>query len=109
MAGGTHAKELAFVSGAELVAVCSRSQERVQQFAQQYGVRHWYTDYRELLSNDDVDVVCVLTPTGQHAEVTLAASRLGKHVLVEKPLEINLALADEMIRVCRDNRTKLGV
>jgi UDP-N-acetyl-2-amino-2-deoxyglucuronate dehydrogenase len=62
-----------------------------------------------LLKDPDVAVVNVLVPTGQHGEVTIAASRAGKHVLVEKPLEINLERADEMIRECRKNGTKLGV
>ena len=44
-----------------------------------------------------------------HREITIAASEAGKHVLVEKPLETTLAKADEMIRVCRNNGTKLGV
>ena len=54
-------------------------------------------------------MVCVLTPTGTHLEVARAASAAGKHVLVEKPLDINLERADEMIRLCRASRTKLGV
>ena len=56
-----------------------------------------------------VDVICVLTPTGSHREIVIAASEAGKHVLVEKPLETTLAKADDMIRVCRENGTKLGV
>lgn len=108
MAGLTHARELKFVKDAELVAVCSRSEERVRRFAQEFGAQ-WYTDYRALLKNPDVDVVNVLVPTGQHGEVTIAASNAGKNVLVEKPLEINLERADEMIRTCAANGTKLGV
>ena len=105
MAGLTHARELRFVKEAELVAVCSRSRERVRQFAKEFGVPSWYTDYRELVKNPAIDVVNVLIPTGQHADVTIAASNAGKHVLVEKPLEINLQRADEMLRVCRANRS----
>lgn len=109
MAGLTHAKEMQFVEGGSLVAVCSRNEQNVRQFASAHGVPRWYTDYRELLKDPDVDVVNVLIPTGQHGELTIAASRAGKHVLVEKPLEINLERADEMIRECRRNGTKLGV
>lgn len=109
MAGLTHARELRFVQDAELVAVCSRSEDRVRQFAREFGVAAWYTDYRELLKNPEVDVVNVLVPTGEHAEVTVAAARAGKHVLVEKPLEITLERADEMIRTCADFNRKLGV
>jgi predicted dehydrogenase len=53
--------------------------------------------------------VNILVPTGQHGEITIAASNAGKHVLVEKPLEIDLERADQMIDVCAINRTKLGV
>ena len=109
MAGGFHAKELPFVEGAKLAAVCSRNERTVRRFADEYGVDHWATDYRALLDNDEVDVICVLTPTGTHRDIVLAASEAGKHVLVEKPLDTTLAKADEMIRVCRDNSTKLGV
>jgi UDP-N-acetyl-2-amino-2-deoxyglucuronate dehydrogenase len=109
MAGLTHAREMAFVEGGELVAVCSRSEAKVKSFAREFGVPRWYTDFRELVKDPDVDVVNVLVPTGQHGEVAIAASNAGKHVLVEKPLEINLARADEMLRVCRRNGTKLGV
>ena len=109
MAGDFHAKELGFVKGGELVAVCCRNEENARQFAETHGAPHWHSDYRRLIENKDVDVVNVLVPTGLHAEVTVAASQAGKHVLVEKPLETNLAKADEMIRVCRANKTKLGV
>lgn len=109
MAGQTHARELAFVEGGELVAVCSRNEARVREFADTFNVPSWYTDYRELLKNPDVNVVSVLVPTGQHAEVAIAASNSGKHVLVEKPLEINLERADKIIATCAANKTKLGV
>ena len=109
MAGDFHAKELGFVEGAELVAVCCRNEDNARRFAETHGAPRWHTDYRRLIENKDVDVVNVLVPTGLHAEVTVAASQAGKHVLVEKPLETNLEKADEMIRVCRANKTKLGV
>ena len=57
MAGITHAEELKFVDGAELVAVCSRHMEKVRTFAEHYEVECWYTDYRALLKNRDIDVV----------------------------------------------------
>jgi predicted dehydrogenase len=109
MAGDIHAREFDFVDDAELVAVCGRSESKAKAFAEKYGVKRWYGDYERLLADEEVDVVNILVPTGLHAEFTTAASRAGKHVLVEKPLEVNLARADEMILACRDNGTKLGV
>jgi UDP-N-acetyl-2-amino-2-deoxyglucuronate dehydrogenase len=109
MAGLTHAREMPFVNGGEIVAVCSRNEGNVRRFAREHGVPRWYTNYVDVLNDPDVDVVNVLTPTGYHGEMTVAAARAGKHVLVEKPIEINLARADAMIRECRQRRTKLGV
>jgi len=109
MAGDIHAREFAFVDDAELVAVCGRSEEKARAFAEKYGVKRWYGDYQQLLEDGEVDVVNILVPTGLHVDFTVAASRAGKHVLVEKPLEVDLSRADEMIRICRENRTKLGV
>ena len=109
MSGGFMAKELDFVDGGELVAVCSRNESNVREFARTNDAGHWFTDYRRLVEHEDVDVVVVSVPTGLHAEVTIAASNAGKHALVEKPLDTTLERADRMIAVCRANNTKLGV
>jgi len=109
MAGLIHARELPHVPDARLVAVCSRRKDKVQAFAEEFGAERWYTDYHDLIADKEVDVVNVLLPTGEHRDVTVEAARAGKHVLVEKPLDINLERADEMIRVCREHGSKLGV
>lgn len=109
MAGDIHAQELAQVEDARLVAVCSHTASKAEAFAEKYGVGRWYSDYAKLLADDAVDVVNILVPTGLHADFAIAASEAGKHLLIEKPLEVNLARADDIIRVCRGNRTKLGV
>jgi predicted dehydrogenase len=109
MSGGFMAKEMDYVDGGELVAVCSRNETNVRRFAETNGVDHWFTDYRRLVEHDDVDVVIVSLPTGLHCDVTIAASNAGKHALVEKPIETNLERADRMIGITRANNTKLGV
>ncbi len=109
MSGAFMAKELDFVDGGELVAVCSRNESNVREFASTHDARYWFTDYQRLVECDEVDVVVVSVPTGLHAEVTIAASNAGKHALVEKPLDTTLERADRMIGVCRANNTKLGV
>ena len=109
MAGGFHAKELHHVRGGRLVAACSREPSRLQAFAREWSVPRVYTHFSELCRDPAVDVVCVLTPTGTHLEVARAAVAAGKHLLVEKPLDVDLARADEMIRLCRTHGIKLGV
>ena len=109
MAGGCNACELEFVEGARLAAVCSRDPARARAFAEEHGSANWYTDYERLVADPEVDAVLVLTPTGLHAEMTIAAAEAGKHVLVEKPIEATLEAARRMIRVCRERDVRLGV
>ena len=109
MAGAIHAREFPFVEGAELVAVCSRDEEKLNKFADDFRVRHRYTDYRALVDSPEVDVVVVLLPTGLHREVALYASNAGKQLIIEKPLDVSLERADDILLTCRKNGTKLGV
>ncbi|MGH2820379.1 MAG: Gfo/Idh/MocA family protein [Actinomycetota bacterium] len=63
----------------------------------------------ELLDDPGIDVVCICTPSGLHAEQVIRCARSGKHVLVEKPMALDLQDADEMIDVCERADVRLGV
>lgn len=102
----THARSIAELPGAELVAVCDVVAEKAQALARNYSTRV-YTDYQELVRQDDVDVVCVLTPSGAHADIGIAAAQAGKHVIVEKPIDVTLERADALINACRKAGVKL--
>ncbi|MDF2669707.1 MAG: oxidoreductase domain protein [Paenibacillus sp.] len=91
---------------AVLVAVCDANPERAKEYAETYGVRA-FTAYTELLASDEVDVVCLCTPSGMHAEQTIQAAQAGKHVVCEKPMAIVLEDARRMIEICEANRVKL--
>ncbi len=93
--------------GAELVAMGYYNPARFKEISDQYGVP--CLSQAEMLANPAVDVVCICTPSGQHAEQTIAAAEAGKHVLVEKPMALSLAEADAMIESCRRAGVKLGV
>ncbi|CAI6086386.1 Gfo/Idh/MocA family protein [Cohnella sp. JJ-181] len=71
---------------AELYAVCDMNGERAKQKADRFGAVRTYTDYRELLADPNLDAVSVCTWNNTHADISIAALRAGKHVLVEKPL-----------------------
>lgn len=92
---------------AELVAVCDVQEERAAQHAERYGVR-FFTDYGQLLSQPDIDVVCLCTPSGFHPEQTILAAQAGKHVVCEKPIAIHLADIDRMIRACAEAGVQLA-
>lgn len=103
-----YAKAIAQTPGARLVAVCRSNAARAAETEARFSVP-CETSYVALLARPDVEVVCICTPSGLHAEQTLAAAQAGKHVLVEKPMALTLADADAMIHACRQSDVLLGV
>ncbi len=106
--GPTHARSISETDGAKLIAVCDIIEERAKELAETYQVDA-YQDYQQLLKRDDIDVVNVVTPSGMHADIGIAAALAGKHVIVEKPMDISLEKADALIRACRGHGVKLCV
>ena len=109
MIGPYHAEAIRMIPEAKLVAVATSREDTARRFAEKVQVDSWYTDYRELLKRDDIQVVNICTPPYLHEEMVLAAAEAGKHVLVEKPIAINLRQADTMIDACEKAGVKLGV
>ena len=103
-----HSQELLNIENAKITAVFSPVEKDAKSFAEKLGAA-WYTDFHEMLKSPDIDVVNILTPSGLHGEMTIDAARAGKHVIVEKPMDISLEKAREMIQVCRENQVKLCV
>jgi predicted dehydrogenase len=101
-----HAESLKRCARAELVAVASPTKGRARSFARKHGIPHAFQDYRELLSMDELDLVVIGIPNDLHCEVTLEAARAGKHIILEKPMCLNLAEADRMLAACRKARVK---
>jgi len=102
-----HAEALKMVSGAEAAAVASPTEQHVMAFAEKHSIPNWFTDYREMLSLMELDVIVLGLPNHLHAEATVAAAKAGKHIICEKPLCMNLAEADLMIDTCREEGVKL--
>ena len=93
--------------GARLVAIGHHNPAKYSQLGRQFGVP--CQSLQDVLANPEVDVVCICTPSGQHAAQTIAAAKAGKHVLVEKPMALSLADADAMIDACNRAGVKLGI
>jgi predicted dehydrogenase len=81
-----HIKAIEEVEEVEVTAVADLNEERVEEVRRRAGAERGYTNYRELLSDPDVDAVAVNTPPRFHEEMVLESIRAGKHVLCEKPL-----------------------
>ena len=98
------------VAGARLVAVCDTDIVRAKTFADRHGVASFASlDDMMKSSSERIDVVCVLTPSGAHADHSIAVARHGRHVVVEKPMALKLADADRMIAECEAGGVKLFI
>jgi UDP-N-acetyl-2-amino-2-deoxyglucuronate dehydrogenase len=106
--GPTHAEAIQSLPDAELVAVVDIDAERARKLAGQYGAKP-YTDMAEMLASEQVDVVNVCVPSGLHGEIACQAMRTGRHVIVEKPMEITREAMEKMLRVQRETGVKLAV
>ncbi len=102
-----HAESLQRYPHAEIVAACSPTAANVKKFAKQFGIPNTFTDHRKLLERDDLDMVVVGIPNDLHCQVAVDAAAAGKHIVMEKPLCLNLAEADRMIAACRKANVKL--
>jgi len=106
MIAGFHSKAISELPNARIVAVSSRSEENARKVAEPCCAEI-HTDYSDLLSRDDVDIVCICSPSGAHLEPAVAAAKAGKHVVVEKPLEITLERCDQIIAACKEAGVQL--
>jgi predicted dehydrogenase len=102
-----HAESLKRCADAEIVAVASPTPGRAEAFAKNQGIQHAFTDYRALLAMSEIDMVVVGIPNDVHCRVVVDAAAAGKHIVLEKPMCLNLAEADQMIDVCRRAKVRL--
>lgn len=111
IANGKHMPALAQLSNVEMVAFCDIIEERAIKGAHQYGVdgAQVFTDYRELVELENIDVVHVLTPNYVHAPISIAALEAGKHVMCEKPMATTSKEARAMAEAARKNGKKLTI
>jgi predicted dehydrogenase len=92
-----HAQAIAHANGARLVGVTSRDRDKAEAFAQKHAAPVVASSVEDLVSRPEVDVVCITTPSGAHRDPALAAIRAGKHLVIEKPIEITTERADEIL------------
>lgn len=93
-----HAKSLAHhVPVAQLVAIVDPNRPALEETGEMFGIDTRYESFEEVLENVKFDAVVITTPTFTHAELAVAAANAGKHVLLEKPMAMNLAECDSII------------
>ena len=102
-----HARAINEIKGAKLVACYDHVGAASQRLGKEFDIEY-HTDLDAMLQDDRIDVVTICTPSGAHMEPAVAAARRGKHVIVEKPLEITLKRCDKMIAACEKNGVTLA-
>jgi predicted dehydrogenase len=105
-----HSELLGFkqIKGARLIAVCDLIEEKSKKIGEQFSIAY-YTDMHEMMRNEKIDVVVVLTESGNHAKDVIKLSQYKKYIVVEKPMALKLDDADAMVRACDNASTKLFV
>lgn len=111
IANGKHMPGLAKLAQLEQAAFCDVSETRAQKAAREYGIPQAgiYTDYREMLAKESLDVVHICTPNNTHMEITVAALEAGLHVMCEKPMAKTAAQARRMAETARKTGKKLTI
>jgi UDP-N-acetyl-2-amino-2-deoxyglucuronate dehydrogenase len=107
--GNVHSHALNNLDGVELAAIADVDESKAEAMAAQFDVPSFTADVDALLNRDDIDAVCICTPSGLHADVTVAALTAGKHVIVEKPIDISLDAADRIIAAEKSSGKKVAV
>lgn len=106
--GNIHAYVMEQLDEVKLVAVADVNEQSTAQMQRKYGC-DTYTDYHDMLKRDDIDIVTVCLPTGLHYQAVTDAAKAGKHVIVEKPIDISLERAESMIETCDKYGVKFSV
>lgn len=100
--GEHHVDTLKELPLADVRAVCTRREEHLKNIASKYNIPQSYTDYHELLANEDIDLVSVVTHVKDHKQIVIDALKAGKHVFVEKPMADTPEECDEIIKAVKE-------
>ncbi len=107
--GKTEARIVNDLEGVELVGVCDAILESAQQAAADLGINKAYDNHHQLIEENDLDCIVVVTPTYTHAEITVDAANSGLHVFCEKPMAITVEECDSMLEASARNNVKLMI
>ena len=104
----THAQAIQTLQNGKLHSAFSRSEQNRNSFTEEFDLPT-FSDYPSFLAQPDLDAVAICTPTGTHLDLGRLAAEAGKHLIIEKPIEISVQRGKELIEICRHNGVKLAV
>ena len=103
-----HAQALQESKNSALHSVFSRSEDNARSLGEKHDVG-WHTDWDRFISDPELDAVSVCTPSGNHLDYGERAARAGKHVIIEKPIEVTIDRAKRLVQGCEENGVALAV
>ena len=106
--GRVHIRAIDELEDGELIAVCDNDGGRVKKIAEEYGTKA-YTSYEEMLLDGDIDAIAICTPSGMHKEQATRALLADKHIILEKPMALTAADAEELCRRAEKSNKLLSV
>ncbi len=95
--GEKHAEALSAIPNADIHSICTRTESRLNEVGDRFGVANRYTDYHEMLADPELESVSIVTMWDQHRDPTIAALEAGKHVFLEKPMASTLEDCDAIV------------
>jgi len=97
------------IANAKMVAVVDIAEDVAKSAAAELGIEKFYTDYKKILTDKEIDAVIVVAPTNLHRDIVIDCAKAKKHIFCEKPMAMNTQECDEMITVCEQNKVKLQI
>jgi predicted dehydrogenase len=105
---GVHAKAISQTAKGQLISAHTRTEPTLEAFCDHHNIAG-YLSCEKFLANPNLDIVVICTPTGTHLDYGILAAQTGKHLIVEKPIEITVDRGQALIKTCRKNNVKLAV
>ncbi len=93
----------------EISAICDVDVRKLDHIGRKFNIKKRYADFQEMIKDDKIEAIAIITPNHLHAPMSIAALKFGKHVFCEKPMSTTIEEAEEMIRVAKKTKMKLAI
>jgi predicted dehydrogenase len=105
----SHLPTFSKIEGVEVIGIADVNEESAKLLARKFNIPNVYTDYHDLIENEEVDLISICTPHHLHKQMAVDCALAGKHILIEKPMVTTVKDADEILDTVKENKVKLCV
>jgi UDP-N-acetylglucosamine 3-dehydrogenase len=104
-----HLPAFSKIEGVEIIGIADINEKSAKLLSKKFGIPDVYTDYHDLIGNNNVDLISICTPNHLHKQIAVDCALAGKHTLIEKPMATTVKDADEIVETAKENGVKLCV